>query len=119
MKLKQSIEDYLETIYILAVTGKEVHRTEIARALGVSQPAVTKAVKRLQELYFVITEGMHIVLTKEGEKHAREIYSKHKDIRSFLIKLGVSQAVAEEDACKIEHVISDMTYFAIKDILNK
>ncbi|MBR6788980.1 MAG: metal-dependent transcriptional regulator [Clostridia bacterium] len=119
MKPQQSVEDYLETIHVLAMTGREVHRAEVARALGVSQPAVTKAIKRLQELSYVTTDGMHILLTKEGMERATSIYTKHKDIRSFLTKLGVSEHTAEQDACRIEHVITDETYKAIKDFLSK
>ena len=118
MRTDQSIEDYLETIYLLSQSKGDVHRAEVARELNVSQPAVTKAVKKLQDLGYVRTEGMHIFLTDSGKRRATAIYARHVDIRSFLIKLGVSEAVAEDDACRLEHVISNETYEALKIFLN-
>lgn len=114
MRTEQSVEDYLEAVHVLALGGGPVHRSEVARRLGVSQPAVTKAVKKMQEAGYIRTEGMHICLTGEGEKRASEIYGKHVDIRAFLIKLGVNADDAERDACMIEHVICDATYAAIR-----
>ena len=119
MKNDQSIEDYLEAIHILAVDGSDVHRAEVARRLGVSQPAVTKAVKRMCELGYVRVEGMHICLTESGAERAAGVYEKHRDIREFLLRLGVSESVAETDACRIEHVVCEETYDAIKKFIGK
>ncbi len=119
MRTEQSVEDYLEAVHVLALGGGPVHRSEVARRLGVSQPAVTKAVKKMQEAGYIRTEGMHICLTEEGERRASEIYGKHVDIRAFLMKLGVPADEAERDACMIEHVIGDATYAAIRNFTGK
>lgn len=113
MENEQSLEDYLETIHILRLGSAEVHQVEVARRLGVSQPAVNKAIRKLKDADYVRTEGMHIFLTESGAKRAEEIYGKHCNIRDFLMRLGVDEKVAETDACIIEHVVSDGTYAAI------
>lgn len=117
MKTEQSLEDYLETILLLSKRSEQIHRAEIARELGVSLPAVTKAVKKLLELKYVITDGMHILLTDIGLKRAEDIYAKHALLVSFLLKLGVPATVAEHDACLMEHCISPETLDAIKKFI--
>ncbi len=119
MKNDESIEDYLEAIHILAESGGDVHRAEVARRLGVSQPAVTKAVKRMCELGYIRMEGMHIYLTERGSERAAGVYDRHRDIREFLLRLGVDEKNAEDDACRIEHVIGEETYIAIKKFIGK
>ena len=118
MKTDQSIEDYLEAILVLGAGGGDVHQIAVAKRLGVSQPAVTKAVRKLKELGYIETEGMHIILTAAGRARADAVYARHCDIREFLILLGVGAAEAECDACRMEHVIGDATYAAIKKYLN-
>lgn len=117
MRIEQSVEDYLETIYIVSQTEPQVHQVDVARRLGVSQPAVTKAIRKLKELGYVVTEGMHIFLTDSGRARAESVYEKHIAVRRFLVVLGVSGEAAERDACLIEHIISDETYAAIKSYL--
>ncbi len=119
MEYDQSIEDYLETILILRQGSDEVHQVEVARRLGVSQPAVNKAIRKMKESGYVRTEGMHIFLTESGRKRAEETYDKHCKIRDFLIRLGVDGEIAEADACVIEHVVSPSTYAAICNFLSK
>ncbi len=109
MKRNQSTEDYLECILLLSKESEFVHRVDVARRVGVSQPAVQKAVKILQGSGFVECDGMHIYLTKKGEEYAGRIYERHCTIRDFLTMHGVNGLDADADACEMEHVISDST----------
>lgn len=119
MNVEQSLEDYLEAILVLGENGGDVHQVDVARKLGVSQPAVTKAVRRMKEQGYVRADGMHICLTKEGRERADGIYARHRAVCAFLIALGVDPVNAECDACRIEHIICDETYAAIKNFLEK
>ena len=119
MAYNQSSEDYLECILLLSRESEFVHRVDVARRIGVSQPAVQKAVKILEAGGFVECDGMHIYLTKKGEEYASEIFDRHCTITSFLEKLGVNSADAEADACKMEHIISEASFDAIKKFLDK
>ncbi len=119
MNYNQSSEDYLECILLLSRENEFVHRVDVARRIGVSQPAVQKAIKILEAGGYVEFDGMHIYLTKEGEKYATEIFDRHCTLTNFLEKLGVNPADAEADACKMEHVISSASFEAIKKFLNK
>lgn len=114
MKDNQSAEDYLESILILSRESADVHRVDVARKIGVSQPAVQKAIKILQADGLVECDGMHLYLTPKGTEYAEQIYEKHCIIRAFLLNLGVNAADAERDACRIEHVVSEATFSAIK-----
>lgn len=117
--LTSSLEDYLEIIYILSERGLKVGITDIAKALVVSKPSATKAIKILKNENLVSQEKYgKIMLTKEGEKAAITVYDKHKVISKFLNKvLGVSEKTAEIDACKIEHILSKETVNGIKNYL--
>lgn len=115
MKRNQSAEDYLENILILSRETENVHRVDVARRVGVSQPAVQKAIKILTASGFVECDGMHIHLTKKGEEYAQKIYERHCIIRQFLELLGVNKADADSDACEMEHVLSDSTYEAMRE----
>ncbi|HIR99476.1 MAG TPA: metal-dependent transcriptional regulator [Candidatus Coproplasma avistercoris] len=119
MRENRSSEDYLETILLLSARQSDVHRIDVARAAGVSQPAVQKAVKLLIENGYVTTDGMHIRLTDSGKKYASEVYERHCTIRAFLAKLGVSEGNADSDACEMEHVISAETYEMMKRFIEK
>ena len=115
----QSSEDYLECILLLSRENEFVHRVDVARRIGVSQPAVQKAIKILENSGYVECEGMHIYLTKKGEDYATEVFDRHCTLTSFLEKLGVNSADAEADACKMEHILSLASIEAIKNFLNK
>lgn len=119
MKRNQSTEDYLESILLLSRETEYVHRVDVARRVGVSQPAVQKAVKILEGFGFVECDGMHIYLTKNGEEYAKSIYERHCTIRRFLQLLGVNEVDADADACEMEHGLSDATYQAIRTYLKK
>ncbi len=117
IKHNQSAEDYLESILNLSKAQAVVHRIDVAKRLGVSQAAVNKAVKLLCEKKYVYEEGKHLYLTQEGKAYAEAVYEKHCIIRDFLFAHGVSQAAAEEDACRLEHLISPETFQMMKDYL--
>ena len=114
MKKNQSTEDYLECILLLSRESEFVHRVDVARRIGVSQPAVQKAVKILQSEHLVECDGMHIYLTQNGEEYASRVYDRHCTLKQFLQLLGVNRIDAEADACEVEHVISEATFEAIK-----
>lgn len=114
MKKNKSTEDYLECILLLSRESEFVHRVDVARKIGVSQPAVQKAVKILQSEGYVEFDGLHIYLTQSGESYAKEIYDRHCTIRLFLKLLGVNELDADADACEMEHTVSQATFDMIK-----
>ena len=116
-KHNQSEQDYLESILTLSKTQAIVHRIDVAKRMGVSQAAVNKAMKLLVEKEYIYEDGKHLYLTQKGKEYAEEVYEKHCIIRNFLQKLGVSPACAEDDACRMEHVVSDETFLAMKNYL--
>ena len=115
----QSAEDYLETILLLAETQPVVHRVDVAKQVGVSQAAVNKAMKILLEKGFIYEDGKHLFLTEEGKSYAKTVFEKHCILRDFLLSLGVSPETAEEDACKMEHVVSPQTVEQMKQAIKK
>ena len=115
----QSAEDYLETILLLAEAQPVVHRIDVAKQVGVSQAAVNKAMKILLEKGFIYEDGKHLFLTEEGRASAKAVFERHCVIRDFLLSLGVSPETAEEDACKMEHVVSTETCEQMKKFLKK
>lgn len=119
MKRNQSTEDYLECILLLSREEEFVHRVDVARKIGVSQPAVQKAVKILQSAGFVECDGMHIYLTKDGADYAEKVYERHCIITEFLKLHGVNELDAEKDACEMEHVVSPATFAAMKNFVGK
>ncbi len=112
----ESIEMYLETIYILESDHGHAHGVDIANKLGVSKPGVTKAINNLKLKGFVNTEKYGtITLTEKGIKKSKEIYFRHKLIKLFLENsLKLSKEQAAKDACKMEHVLSVETLEAMK-----
>ena len=114
MRLLESGEMYLETIYVLSKKGGSVRSVDVGEYMGYSKPSVSRAVSILKKNgYVVMNEDSSLALTKEGRALAEKIYERHDLITQFLIKLGVDEKIAAEDACKMEHVISDETYEAI------
>lgn len=115
----QSEEDYLESVLLLSEQTGFVHRVEIAKKMEVSQAAVNKAMKLLQQDGYVYEDGKHLYLTETGKAYAQKIFEKHCIIRDFIESMGVSPLVAEEDACRMEHLISEETFLAMKRALGK
>ncbi len=110
MRGNKSREDYLEVIYLLSGDLAFVHQIDIARYMGVSQPAVEKAVKLLIQAGYLRMEGLHIYLTEEGRSYAARVYEKHSTICNFLAMHGVDEEIADRDACEIEHIISEESF---------
>ncbi|MBQ3369621.1 MAG: metal-dependent transcriptional regulator [Mogibacterium sp.] len=120
MKIQQSAEDYLEAMLVLQEKNGYIRSIDVANYLGVTKPSVSYAVKRLRESgYINMDANGPISLAPAGYKIAKRIYERHKALTAFLEKLGVNSEQAEEDACKIEHVISHETYVAICDYVNE
>ena len=115
MNIHESAEDYLETIMMLQEEKGYVRSVDIAAHLNVTKPSVSFAMKRLRENgYISMDEENLITLTEQGESIARRIYQRHQVLTSFLVQIGVDPATAREDACKIEHDISENTFEAIR-----
>jgi len=115
MSLKESAEMYLETIYTLSKTHSYVRSIDVAEALGYSRPSVSRAVGLLKkDGYLSVKEEGFLILTEKGMEAAEKIYERHTILTAALVALGVDPETAAEDACKIEHDISDRTLDAIK-----
>ena len=118
MRLQESGEMYLETIYLLSKKQPVVRSIDVAEEMGYSKPSVSRAVGILKQAgYLLMDASGYLTLTPEGVKAAEKTYERHKVLSSFFEKLGVSEETASEDACKIEHVISDETLEAIKKFI--
>ena len=114
MNIHKSAEDYLEMILMLREEKGYARSIDIAAALGVTKPSVSFAMKKLRENgYIQMDESNYITLTESGMKIARRIYDRHKAVTAILIQIGVDEKTAREDACKIEHDLSDVTFRAI------
>ncbi len=111
IEMTQSLEDYLEAIYICEMTRGEVRITDIAEETGFSKPSVNRAVNTLKEGGFVEHEYYgKIKLTEKGQRLAAKVYERHITLKNFLKnQLGVEEETAEEDACRMEHVMSETT----------
>jgi len=115
MHLQESGEMYLETIHVLTKKLGVVRSIDICEEMGYSKPSVSRAMSILKEGgYIVVEKGGHIVLTEAGKEVAEKIYNRHTLLTKFLTSIGVDSDTAADDACKLEHHISDVTYEAIK-----
>lgn len=115
MSIQESGEMYLETILILSQKKEFVRSMDIAEYMNYSKPSVSRAVGILKNDGYVTVDPLgHIVLTDSGSEIANKIYERHTLLSSFLIRLGVDEKTAVEDACKMEHDISDTSFDAIK-----
>lgn len=115
MRLLESGEMYLETILILSNKNGAVRSLDIAEYMGYSKPSVSRAVGLLKnDGYIAVDKNGFITLTESGCNTAEKIYERHTLLTEFLMKLGVDPETAAEDACKIEHDISDASFEAIK-----
>ena len=118
MKIHKSAEDYLEKILMLSEHKGYVRSVDIATGLSVSKPSVSVAMKHLREDgYIAMDKDNYITLTDAGMEIARRVYDRHKTLTRCLLLLGVEEPLAREDACKLEHDISQTTFEALKNYL--
>lgn len=115
MKAQESTENYLETILILSQNGNKVRSVDIAGELDYTKPSVSAAMKKLRLEGHIKVDGGYISLTDSGRKIAESMYERHVVISDWLIFLGVDKQTAVDDACRIEHVISEQSFAAIKE----
>ena len=120
MHLQESGEMYLESIYILTKKSGYVRSLDIAEFMGYSKPSISRAVGLLKKAgYIVVDQIGYITLTETGKEIAEKIYERHTTLAELLMKLGVDEETATEDACKMEHNISDKSFEAIKKHVEK
>ncbi len=115
MRMQESGEMYLETILVLSKEKKYVRSIDVCEYMGYSKPSISRAVSLLRnEGYVDMDDRGYLSLTDQGRVIAEKIYERHKVLSKVLMDLGVDEKSAAEDACRIEHVISDGTFEAIK-----
>lgn len=120
MALHESAEMYLETIYQLSKVKSGVRSIDIAEAMGYSKPSISRAVGLLKQGgYLTADKDGYLTLTDSGRETAEKVFERHTILSKALLSLGVSEATASEDACKIEHVLSDETFAAIKSHVDR
>ena len=120
MVLQESGEMYLESILVLIRQGKAVRSIDIVDYMGYSKPSVSRAVGILKKNGYIIMDGSgHLYLTDEGRSVAEKTFERHRVLTKVFTKLGVSAGIAAEDACKIEHDISEDTFLAIRRQISK
>ena len=120
MNLQESGQMYLETILLLTKENAHVRSIDVCEHMGFSKPSVSRAVGLLKSGgYISVDKDGYITLTEFGRETAQKIYDRHRVLTEFLTSIGVSPEVASQDACKIEHHISDESLDAIKAHLNK
>ena len=120
MNNNESAEDYLETILVLSKSQPVVRSIDIVEEIGFKKSSVSVAMKNLRNKdYIAMTDEGHITLTEAGQKIAETIYERHQLISAWLKNLGVNEKTAAEDACRIEHIISQQSFEAIKNYVNE
>ena len=120
MAIQESGEMYLESIYMLLQKGEPVHAIDVGKHMGYSKPSVSRAMGLLKKGgYIEVDEESHITLTDSGLAVAKKIYERHTLLTGLVVQLGVDKETAAEDACKLEHAISDKSFQAIKAHLEK
>lgn len=118
MIINESAENYLETILILSNKLPVVRSVDVANELDFKKSSVSIAMKNLKSNgHIMVTDAGFIYLTESGREIAEKVYERHRFISSWLISLGVPEDIATEDACKMEHIISNESYAAIKDYI--
>ena len=120
MQLQESGEMYLETILVLSRTQSVVRSVDVSEHMGFSKPSVSRAVSLLrQNGYIEVSPEGYLTLTEQGRDVAEKIYERHTVLTGFLIQLGVDPEVARQDACKMEHGISDQSLNALKHFIKQ
>lgn len=119
MRLQESGEMYLETIYVLTRQGRSIRAIDVCEHMGYSKPSVSRAVNLLKEGGYLIVDEGSLVLTEKGREKAEKTYKRHTVLTEFFSLIGVDKETATEDACKIEHHISDATIDALQKHLEE
>lgn len=120
MHLQESGEMYLETLLVLSQKSAAVRAIDVGEYMGYSKPSVSRAMGLLREGGFVVVDqNGYLKLTEEGRRVAEKTYERHRVFSEFFISIGVDEKTATDDACKIEHDISDTTFAAFKRYLGK
>ena len=120
MAIQESGEMYLETIYVLSQKSASVRAIDVGESMGFSKPSVSRAISLLKKDELVTTDEQgYLKLTEAGERRAKQIYERHTILTALFIRLGVDEKTAADDACRIEHYISDATFQAVKNHLSK
>ena len=120
MKIKESAENYLETIFVLSKKHGVVRSIDVANEMNFTKPSISVAMKRLREdEYITVEHDGNITLTDKGKEIASRIYERHQLIAKILIALGVNEKTAYEDSCKIEHDLSQESFEKIKAYYEK
>ena len=120
MHLQESGEMYLETIYTLTQTKAAVRSIDVCESMGFSKPSVSRAIGLLKSGGFVaVDENGYLSLTEQGRAVAERTVERHTLLKTFFVRLGVEESIADADACKIEHHISDETMAALKEHLER
>lgn len=120
MRIQESGEMYLETILVLSKQSSYVRSIDISDHMGYSKPSVSRAVGLLKNGGYILVDGDgYITLTDAGREIAEKIYERHTLLSTLLVRLGVDEQTAAEDACKLEHAISDKSFEAIKAHVKK
>ena len=115
MNIRESGEMYLETLYILSQKTLNVRSVDVGTYMGYSKPSVSRAIGLLKKDGFINMDGQgYLTLTAAGEKRAKVIYERHQLLSQLFVNIGVDEETASEDACRIEHYISEKTFDAIK-----
>lgn len=115
MRSNESTEMYLETILILRQEQETVHAVDIAKRMGYSKPTISEWMVKLQKLGYVKVDGNDIMLTEKGDALASKIYERHLLLKKLFVGIGVSEEVADQDACRVEHYISDETFQRLRE----
>lgn len=117
MVLRESGQMYLETVLLLSKKGEPVRSLDVANHLGFSKPSVSRAMGKLKtDNYIWIDQQGYITLTRKGESIAKNIYEKRVVLKDLILSLGIDEETAASDACRIEHVLSDKTFEALKEL---
>lgn len=120
MNIYESGEMYLETILVLSKEGKSVRAVDVGEYMGYSKPSVSRAIGILKKNGYVdVEKSGALYLTESGREIAEKIYERHRVLTKFFVSLGVDEKIASDDACKIEHHISDESFEAIKRHISK
>ena len=115
METKESSQMYLETIYILSQKSDTVRKIDVSKYMGFAKPSVTRGISLLEKQGLVnVDVNGNIIMTEAGRNEARQIYERHTVLTQMFTLLGVSEETAAEDACRVEHYISEETFEAIK-----